>query len=197
MKYWQFVSMIRPYFVSRWLELVWWEQGMYNFIHLWLQSAWNYSDWPFKKNYEILSPVENNDWWIKTYRYKTTFKFTKVWTCHAKNNPNNRFYYWSDFTYLEQSNENYIVFKVNPWDLEVTYYKPYEWITLSTSTQQDMPFPDAFNVALLYKVFDTWSPILSFEWERTPAYVKADAELSKLAEMFLNQDDARLSYNLD
>ncbi len=79
----------------------------------------------------------------------------------------------------------------------VTYFVLYNWINLDTSTDIDLPFTDDFVPACVFSIFDIASPLVTFEWERTPNYVKMQNELTRLADIDGIQDDGAIEYDND
>jgi len=189
MNYNTFKSIILPFFLQRWADMSWWLQNINNYIHLWLQAAALHTDWSFFKRHNMV--VSKLVWLV--YQYRTTevigkinFVKTALWW---------DLYLDKDFTLKQDSKWTYLETKNDHWTIEIEYYVEYNWINIDVNWTTSLPFPNRFIPALTLLVYDSGSPLVEFEYSRTPKWQIADKYLAKLADRDWVQDSGQISYN--
>jgi len=191
MKYNEFKSIVLPFFLQRWADMSWWLQNIDTYIHLWLQAAALYNDWSFMKTNEIVKPEKV---W-NVYLYRTQYKVWKL--NYVKNKLWDDLYIDKDFKLKWDSQWTYIESSSDYSWLEIEYWSEYEWISIESNWTTPLPFPNRFLPALTLLVYDAGSPLVEFEWSRTPKWQIAEKYLARLADRDQVQDAWSIQYNYE
>lgn len=167
----------------------WWLQNIDNYIHLWLQAAALYSDWSFFSKHEMITAEKV---WLK-YIYRTEYPIGKI--NFVKDKLWSDLYVNRDFKQRADTKWSYLEFTSEYSELEIEYWVEYEWISIEKNWSNPLPFPNRFLPALTLLVYDAGSPLVAFEWERTPRWQIAEKYLARLEDKDGIQEAWQVSYN--
>lgn len=171
-------NMIRPFFVSRAEWALTTPEMMDNYINLAIQDIWNYYSWAFKIKAEDLTSEANWDYlkWTTTYPIESIIEIydeydNQITPVTKKIFDDKECNVW----------ENFIITTSEVTEINIRYYRAYDWRNLSEHGAESLPFPNKFIPPLLNKIYDLASPLSYFEDDNAiPRYQIAVRQLDEL-----------------
>ena len=161
--YWEVMSMVRPFFLSRGGDVITNPSLIFNHINCALQDIYNADDWTAKYVNEKVTGVVDGMY----TKYKLSHPISKLNVAKEVDSYGARtytptleqececdcsIYLWDDYLYIKSTSDA-------PRELEVAYIKEYKWATYDKDLATPIPLPDKFVPALIKLTYDWASPI--------------------------------------
>jgi hypothetical protein len=182
--YWEVMALVRPFFLSRWGDVISKPDIIFDFINCSIQDIYNDDDATFTYIHEV---VPRTIQWDKSI-YKTSFPIRKLNV--AKDSQYSTEYtptleedcecdcsirVGDEFLYLDGTTQT-------PNSLVIDYIRDYKWAIYDKDMTTPVPLPNRYIPALIKFIYDWASPInlMVSEAAATDFYAHAATRLDKL-----------------
>jgi len=197
--YWQLISMVQPFFLSRWWDDFASPERVMFYTNCALQDAYNIDAATFTYKTELwLTPTISWD----TNEFELSFNINKA---------QDVIWYYASWSSVQLTPtlmfiKSYADFKFQVWEnkiithqdivkIDIVYTMDYKWASHQTDSTSVIQVPNKYIPAVIKMIMDWASPVnlMSWEWSTVDFFSHAMTRFNKLAETDYQTDYIKLN----